>query len=252
MILITGSTGGLGKETINALLKLIPAQQIVALARDPEKAIDFSNAGITVKKGDYSSYESLPAAFSGVDKLLMVSAPAFSDQSLEVNTIRAAKDAGVKYIVYTGIQRKQGSTWVIPGVTERDLQMEKLLAASGMSYTIVHNALYLDVLPFLLGNSVIKKGVLFPSGTGRAAVATRSDLGEALARIIIAEHIYPQHITLSNSQSWSVTDIALLLSKITETDVPVIELSQDEYIAYQEQSGIPLFMQNLLQTGRPP
>ena len=241
MILITGSTGGLGKETVNALLKLIPAQQIVALARDPEKAAELSAAGVTVRKGDYSDYDSLLAAFSGIEKLLMVSAPAFSDHSLEANTIRAAKDAGVKYVVYTAIQGKQGSGWTIPGVTERDLQMEKLLAASGMAYTIAHNALYIDVFPFLLGSAVIEKGVLFPSGTGVAAAATRADIGEGLARIISSDQLYPQHITLANSQSWSATDIARILSEATGKNVPAIETTPVEYIAYQEQCGIPSF-----------
>jgi NAD(P)H dehydrogenase (quinone) len=241
MILITGSTGELGKETINALLKLIPANQVVALARDPKKATAFSEKGITVKKGDYADYDSLLAAFSGIQTLLMISAPAFSDGQLEANTIRAAKNAGVKYVVYTGIQGKQGSDWKVPGVTERDLKLEAHVALSGMSYTIVHNALYADSIPFLLGNAVIEKGVLFPSGKGAAAVATRSDLGEALAHIVSSDKQYPQHITLSNSQSWSRTDIARILSEIAGKEVPVVEVSVDEYIAYQEQSGIPPF-----------
>jgi NAD(P)H dehydrogenase (quinone) len=241
MILITGSTGALGKEIINALLKLIPAEQIVALARDPEKAADLSAAGITVRKGDYSDYDSLLAAFSGIEKLLMISAPAFSEDIMEANTIRAAKNAGVKYVVYTSIQGKPGSNWKIPGVTERDLKLEAHLALSGMYYTIVHNALYADSIPFLLGYAVMEKGVLFPSEAGTAAIATRADLGEALAHIISADRHYPQHITLSNNQSWSRMDIAKILSEIAGVDVPVVEASPDEYIAYQEQSGIPHF-----------
>ena len=180
-------------------------------------------------------------AFRGIDKLLIVSAPAFSDQLLETTIIRAAKDAGVNYVVYTGIQRNSGSGWIIPGVTEQVLQVENQLVASEIPYTIAHNGLYADALPFLLGNGVLEKGVLIPSATGRAAVASRSDLGEALARIISADKPYAQHVTLSNSQSWSRIDIARILSEISGKNVPVVDATPDEYIAYQEQSGIPLF-----------
>jgi NAD(P)H dehydrogenase (quinone) len=241
MILVTGATGGLGKETINALLKLTAANQIVALVRDPEKASSMAAEGITVRKGDYTDYESLVAAFKGIEKLVMISAPAFSDQQLEANVIQAASAAGVRDVIYTGIQRKAGSGCIIPGVTERDLQMENLLAASGMQYTIAHNALYLDALPFLLGSAVIEKGVLLPSGIGRTAVAARSDLGEALARMIVSEVAYPDRITLSNSQSWSRTDIADTLSEITGRKVTAPEASTDDYVAYLEETGIPAF-----------
>jgi NAD(P)H dehydrogenase (quinone) len=149
--------------------------------------------------------------------------------------------AGVKYIVYTAIQVKNNSGWTIPGVTARDLEMETLLTNSGLHYTIVHNTLYTDTLPFLLGGGVIEKGLLFPSGDGRAALATRADLGEALARMISADKVFPEHITLSNSENWSRTDIAQTLSVVIGKNIAVIDASVDEYIAYQEASGLPHF-----------
>lgn len=241
MILVTGSTGALGKETIHALIKLVPANQIIALARDPEKAQVYADAGVVLRKGDYSDYNSLVAAFNGVDKLLMISAPAFSDQRFEENTIRAATAAGVKYIVYTGFVKKEGSGWIIPGVTKRDEEMEKLLIGSGIPYTITHNTLYADSIPFLLGSGVIEQGVLLPSGTGLATAATRADLGEALAKIITSKESYPNHIILANNQSWSRYHIAALLSEITGKEVPVVETTPEAYIAYQESVGIPHF-----------
>lgn len=241
MILVTGSTGGLGKETIQSLLKIIPAEQIVALARDPEKASAYKDAGITVKKGDYSDYESLQEAFKGIDRVLMISAPAFSDSSFDENAVRAATEAGVTYFVYTGFQQKKDSGWIVPGGTNRDLAMEKLLNASGLNFTIARNALYADAFTFLLGAEVTAKGVLLPSGNGRAAVATRADLGEALAKIITADQLQPKDITLSNSQNWSRDDIADFLTEITGNPLKVIDTSRQDYIAYMEKTGVPPF-----------
>jgi NAD(P)H dehydrogenase (quinone) len=239
MILVTGSTGGLGKEAINALTKLVPPEQIVALARDPEKASAYKEAKIIVRKGDYADYNSLVEALTGVDRLLMISAPAFSEHSLEENMIKAAKATGVKYIVYTGIARKEGSGWVIPDVTERGKAMERLLAESGIAYTIAYNTLYADSIPFLLGSGVLEQGVLLPSGAASATAATRADLGEALAKVISSDTYYPEQITLANNESWSRHDIAAILSDISGKDIPVVDATPEAYIAYQESLGIP-------------
>ncbi len=69
-VAITGATGQLGRLTIAALKSRLPADQIVALARSPEKAADL---GVTARAFDYSRPETLAAALAGVDKLLLSS-----------------------------------------------------------------------------------------------------------------------------------------------------------------------------------
>ena len=51
-ILITGATGKLGEAVIKALLKKLPANEIVALARDEAKAADLKEKGIEIRLGD--------------------------------------------------------------------------------------------------------------------------------------------------------------------------------------------------------
>lgn len=241
MILITGSTGGLGKETMEALLKKFLANQIAALVRDTEKAADYALQGVTVRQGDYSDYDSLVAAFSGVEKLLLISAPAFSENAPEENVIRAAVATGVKHIFYTSIQVKQGSGWVIPGVTVRETATQNALINSGLTYTIVRTTLFADALPFLLGNKVLEKGVCLSAADGRVAIATREDLGEALANLLISKNYENADITLTNKETWSFRDVADLLSEITGKEIPFLNLSRKDYAAYLEQAGIPEF-----------
>ena len=51
MIAITGATGQLGQLVIEQLLNTVPANQIVAIARNPAKAEALSQQGITVVRG---------------------------------------------------------------------------------------------------------------------------------------------------------------------------------------------------------
>ena len=54
MIAVTGATGQLGRLVINALLKKVPAREIIAAVRSPEKAGDLAALGIQVRQADYS------------------------------------------------------------------------------------------------------------------------------------------------------------------------------------------------------
>jgi NAD(P)H dehydrogenase (quinone) len=74
MILVTGATGAFGSATIHHLLAQgIAANQIAALVRDEAKAAELTQLGVAVRPGDYDDYASLVQAFTGVEKVLLVS-----------------------------------------------------------------------------------------------------------------------------------------------------------------------------------
>ena len=54
MIVVTGATGQLGRLVVERLLEKVPAAQIVALVRDPEKAQALAQKGVQVRQADYS------------------------------------------------------------------------------------------------------------------------------------------------------------------------------------------------------
>lgn len=49
MIIITGATGKLGSQVLNDLLRRVPADQLVASVRDPQKATALLSRNTTVK-----------------------------------------------------------------------------------------------------------------------------------------------------------------------------------------------------------
>lgn len=67
------ASGGLGTSIINHLLNLVPASQLVFVARRPEKLTELSRIGVTVRKADYDHPETLDNAFTGVDVLMLIS-----------------------------------------------------------------------------------------------------------------------------------------------------------------------------------
>ena len=73
MYAISGATGQLGRLVIDALLKTIPANQVIAAVRDPAKARDLAERGVIVREADYNRPDQLSTALAGVDKLLLIS-----------------------------------------------------------------------------------------------------------------------------------------------------------------------------------
>jgi NAD(P)H dehydrogenase (quinone) len=59
----------LGRLVVGELLKRVDSNALVALVRDPSKAHDLADLGVTVRQADYNNPETLAAALGGVDQL---------------------------------------------------------------------------------------------------------------------------------------------------------------------------------------
>lgn len=239
-ILITGASGELGRETLQALLETTEPSHLVAMVRDPQKASSLADQGIEIRQGDYFDSSSLTTAFAGVEKVLLVSAVAFTDRLTQhLNVIEAAKHAGVKHLVYTSIQRKPGSTHVIPMVTESDLATEYALAQSGLGYTVVRNGLYQEVLPYMLGSDWADAGIQMTTGNGKAAIVSRRDLAQANAVILTRPGHVNKTYTLGASEAISFKEMASALAAVTGREVPYHVVSKEDFTSRLIAAGFP-------------
>ena len=67
------ASGGLGGSTLKHLLRLVPANEVVLVARSPEKLGKEKAAGAIIRKADYDKAETLDHAFDGVSSLNLIS-----------------------------------------------------------------------------------------------------------------------------------------------------------------------------------
>lgn len=241
-ILVTGATGNFGKTTIDFLLKKgIAVSTISGLIRDEAKAADLKAKGIALKIADYDNYDSLLAAFQGIDKLLLVSGTDLANRSKQqLNAVKAAKEAGVKHILYTSFERKNESdSSPIAFLAKSHIDTDTAIKASGMQYTIFRNNLYLDVLPMFIGEKVLETGIYFPAGETVAAYASRNDLAEAVANVLITESHENKEYGMNNVENYSMQDIADILSKVTNSTVNYISPDPKDYSDVLTQADVP-------------
>jgi NAD(P)H dehydrogenase (quinone) len=241
-ILVTGATGNFGKTTIDFLLKKgIAATNISALVRDESKSVDLKAKGITIKVGEYDNYDSLLAAFRGVDKLLLVSGTDLVNRGKQqLNAVKAAKEAGVKHILYTSFERKNESeTSPIAFLAQSHIDTDNAIKASGMIYSIFRNNLYLEVLPMFFGEQVLETGIYFPAGDTAAAYVSRNDLAEAVANVLVSENIESKEYAMNNVENYSMKNSADILSEITNATVSYTSPSLEVYSDVLTKAGVP-------------
>lgn len=196
--------------------------------------------GIEIRIGDYFDYDSLLQAFKGIDKVMLISAHAFTDRITQhYNAITAARQVGVKHIVYMSIMRKAGSGLVMPEVTESDIFSEQTLKASGLDYTILFHPPFTDVLSFYYGLKPYENGFKLPDGKGKMAPATRDELAEAHAVVLSQPDHENKTYILSGSEAVSFADIAQILAEVKGEPVPYTTITAQAYNELRASEGIP-------------
>ncbi len=244
MIAITGATGLLGQHVIENLLQTVPANQIVAFARDVKKGSSLSQKGVLVRQADYNDKASLITALQGVDKLLLISSSEVGKRTIQHrNIIEAAKSADVQFIAYTSILHADRSPL---SLHVEHVETEKMLADSGISYTLLRNGWYTE--NYLASvPAAIEHGVfLGAAGDGKIASATRADYALAAARVISEEGHIGKVYELAGDEAWTLEQLAKELTKQSGKQVIYNNLSQADFVAALKTAGLPDKLSNML------
>ena len=102
MYALTGASGYLGRLVVKHLLTWVPANQVIATTRHPEQLADIAAQGVVVRYADFSDPATLPAAFAGATRLLLISTEVVGRRVAEHKAaIAGAVAAGVSHILYT-------------------------------------------------------------------------------------------------------------------------------------------------------
>lgn len=244
MIAITGATGQLGRLVITALLERVPADQLVALVRDPQKAQDIAELGVDVRHADYSQPATLATAFVGVEKLLLISSNELGQRATQHQAvIDAAKAAGVKLLAYTSVLHADTSAL---GLAEEHRQTEQALQASGVPYVLLRNGWYSENYLASVGSALAHNALLGSAEEGRISSASRADYAVAAAVVLTSADQAAKVYELAGDESYSLSELAALITQQTGTQVAYQNLPQAEFEAVLVSVGLPAPVADLL------
>lgn len=247
-ILVTGANGHYGRAVLKALLNNgLEKTNIYAMVRDKAKAADLQSLGIHVVFGDYEDYDSLLKAFSGIDKLLFVSGSDVRNRTIQHKlVVKAAKNVGVKHILYTSQQHKTDHRdSPIYFIIKSHLATETAIMNSGMNFTILRNALYMDMLPEFLGEKVVEYGIFLPAGQGKIAFTLRSEMAETAA-VILRSQGHKNKVYEISGISISFTEIAQKISEIKGHNITYLSPDPKVFINAAIKKGAPRMLIKML------
>lgn len=233
-IAVTGATGQLGRIVIEKLKQQLPAAEIVALVRDPQKA---QGLGVSARAADYGRPDTLLPALAGVERLLLISSSEIGQRATQhANVIAAAKQAGVRQIVYTSVLNADTSPL---SLAQEHRQTEADLKASGLAYSILRNGWYTENYLGSLGAALQHGAFIGSAGDGRIASATREDLAEAAVAVLTGSGHENRTYELAGDSAWTLADLAAEVSRQTGKPIIYQNLPQAEYAKALTGFGLP-------------
>ena len=244
MYAITGASGQLGRLVVDALLRTTPADEIVALVRQPAKAADLAARGVEVRAADYDQPDTFANALAGIDKVLLISSSEIGRRVPQHRAvIEAAARNGVRMVAYTSVLHADTSPL---GLAEEHRQTEDALRASGLSHVLLRNGWYTE--NHLAGLAAARAhGVLMgAAGEGRIAAAARADYAEAAAVALTRDGEESRTYELAGDSPWTLAELAREISRQTGQSVAYRDLPKADYEAALIGAGLPSGLAELI------
>ncbi|MBU5272974.1 SDR family oxidoreductase [Staphylococcus caprae] len=225
MLIITGATGTLGQLVVEEALKVFPANEVGVSVRDASKAQELVKRGVSVREGDFKKAESLTQAFDGADDLLVISGNGQGEELVQAhkNVIEAAKQVGVKRLLYTSQIGSAPQSHFQPMVDH--YQTEQLLEESGLNFIALRNGFYsASGQQFFFGG--LQDGQLKLPKDGPVNWTTHEDLAEGIVKIIQDENFDEKYPQLTSSRAITMEEIA---NEYKQDGIERVVISSDEY-----------------------
>jgi NAD(P)H dehydrogenase (quinone) len=240
-ILVTGATGKFGTKVTETLLKTVPASQLAVSVRNPEKAEGLRARGVEVRHGDFDDPKTLDSAFSGIDRLLIISADGDNDTRIRQHSkaVAAAKRAGVTFIVYTSLANAQESKNLFAPTHKAT---EEAIIQTGIPYSFLRNNWYLENENSSIQAVLAGAPWVTSAGDGKVGWALQQDYAEAAATVLSGNGHENTIYELSGSQSFTQEEIAAALGNVLGKEVTVQQVDDTTYADIMKKAGVPDFV----------
>ncbi|MEV5005755.1 SDR family oxidoreductase [Streptomyces sp. NPDC056159] len=235
-IVVTGATGHLGRHVVEQLLEKVPAEQVTAVVRTPEKAAGLAERGVRIAVADYNAPETFEGLFSAGDKVLLISGNEFDKGRVQQHrvVIDAARAAGVALLAYTSA----------PGTLKAALAddhhgTEEALLTSGVPYVLLRNGWYHENYTEQLAPVLEHGAVVHAAGEGRISSAPRAEYAAAAVAVLTGEGHENKTYELGGDEAWSLAEYAAELSRQTGRRITSNPVTVEEYTGILAGAGLP-------------
>jgi NAD(P)H dehydrogenase (quinone) len=225
-IIVSGASGNLGELTVRALLdRGVPASRLILVSRTPEALAEFAAQGASTRFGDFTEPESLPAAYAGGKRMLLVSIGGGGlpepRPALHKRAIDAAIAAGVEQIAYTSWAAiSQGDT---AGISADHVATEQILMESGVAWTMLRNSVYMDGVSDQAREMVESGRAVVPANDIGMGYVTRADCAAAAAAVLTTPGHENKVYDITGPEVVGAREIAAAAAAVSGEDIEIVE-----------------------------
>ena len=225
MLLITGAGGHIGRELVGELNRR--GADFRALVRSARPDLPAEQ-----QIGDLDG----PLDLHGVDKVFLLVPGTGLDHT--VNVVAAAREAGVRHLVYLSSYAVLGDP--IPAMGHWHHEREQLIRNSGIPATFLRPTGFMtnavDWLPTIRAGGY----VLDPIGPGRSAPIDPADIAAVAATVLTEDGHEKQEYTLTGPEAFTLAEQVAILGEAIgrRLDVRPIE-TPEEAVRFRYPDGAP-------------
>jgi uncharacterized protein YbjT (DUF2867 family) len=224
-ILVTAATGTVGREVIKQL-----ALQDVHVRAGVHSIIKGENLkrlpGVEIVEFDFRNPDSLHAAFTHVDRLMLITP--LSEEQLEMtrNLVDEAKRQGVKHIVKLSALGAGAEPGIQLGRWHRE--MERYVEESGIPYTILRPAGFMQNLVNHCADTIKHEGKFYmPVGDGKVSFIDTRDIAAVAVEALTADNHAGNIYELTGPETYSHQEMAGMLAEATGKEITFVDVSED-------------------------
>ena len=237
-VAISGAGGQLGRLASEYLLERLSPSDVILVTRDTGALADFAARGAQIRHGDFDQPDTLPSAFAGAERLLIIST---ADLGRRVpqhkNAVDAAVKAGVEHVAYTSVPNPTPENPAM--VVGEHSATEQAIEDSGLAWTMLRMGLYSEFQIPGGANAVASGRLVHNAGDGRTAYISRADCAAAAGAWLATGGHEGVAFTVTGPELLSQADVAGLLSETTGRPVEAVPVSDEEFTAGLVAAGVP-------------
>ncbi|MBC8033258.1 MAG: SDR family oxidoreductase [Chitinophagaceae bacterium] len=236
-ILVTGSTGTVGKPIVKALQQR--KASFVAAARDPEKAKGILGTDTPLVQFDFSDPSTYKQAVDGVDKIFVLGPPMVLElDKLIIPFIDFLKSNGHYHVVYMGALGLEH----VKELPFHDRIIQHI-ASNGFDLTVLKPSFFAQNFKNYEWDNITQRGVVYvPASTGKVSTIDANDIAAVAAAALTEEGHIGKTYELTGPELFTYHDIAALLTEITGKTIVYPAPSPQEFAATLEAAGAPAFI----------
>jgi NAD(P)H dehydrogenase (quinone) len=235
-IAVTAATGQLGSLVVDELLERVPADQVVAVVRDADKAKAIAAKGVDVRVASYDDPVALETALQGVDRLLLISGNEVGQRVPQhTNVVNAAKAAGVSFIGYTSAPKASDTDLIL---APEHKATEEAVQASGIPYSIMRNNWYFENYASTVDAAKATGEIVASAKGGRIPAVPRSDLAAGHAAVLTGDGHENTIYEFAGDDAWTWDEFAAELSEVLGKPVVYRNVSTEEHAQELQAAGL--------------